>query len=136
MRSQGLERLNQIRKELECLAHDESAVSMEESQDKSPGTSKIRITYFKLEVAPKSDLSNLKFHSSGHAEQVLRGLVHSGFKVSIEEVKEILNVTPELLEELQKQDANIYYFDDRYLAKRAYSGENVCCVQPTARGRG
>jgi len=70
---------------------------------------KIKVKYFKLTV---DGAQTFDFNGSGHCEQVLRGLVHSGHEVTINEVSEIREVSPEQLDNLRETDANFRFIDD------------------------
>lgn len=65
----------------------------------------------------------LKFNSSGHCEQVLRGLVHSGYVVTIKEVTEIRQVTSEEIQKYYAEGVNFNYIDSPKKLSRNYDNE-------------
>lgn len=82
---------------------------------------KVRIKYFRL----TADGKEFKFNHAGQCEQVLRGLVHSGYTVTIQEVSEIKQVSEEELLVMREDGANFDIID------RPYSGEKAC-IAPEA----
>jgi hypothetical protein len=69
---------------------------------------KVKIKYFKLTV---NGDKTFDFNHAGHCEQVLRGFVHSGHEVTIKEVTEIKEVTPEEYDEMCREDINVRIID-------------------------
>ena len=69
-----------------------------------------------------SDVGEFKFKNPGYAEQVLRGLVHSGYEVTIKEV--YVDLTPEELREMEINRSR------SGSCAPTYQGEEAECCEP------
>ncbi len=83
--------------------------------------SKVIVKYFILMVNGKE----FEFNSASHAEQVLRGFVHSGYTVTIQEVTEVKLVTRDELDKYRAENVNWSYVDEPKMS------ENCCVPQET-----
>src|SRR5690554_5191941 len=75
---------------------------------------KVLVKYYKLEVDGKT----FNFNHAGHCEQVLRGLVHSGYQVTISEVVEERKVTQDEINRYRAEDINWRYVNEEELRPR------------------
>lgn len=85
---------------------------------------KVMVKYFTLTVDGKT----LNFNHSGHCEQVLRGLVHSGHTVTIKEVTEIKTVTQSEINQYRADDVNWRYVEEPKNKLQEACCETAACV--------
>ncbi|MDD5065003.1 MAG: hypothetical protein PHQ35_09650 [Phycisphaerae bacterium] len=91
--------------------------------------SKVRVQYFSLTVESRE----FKFKFAGHCEQVLRGLVHSGYVVTIKEVSEVRTVSQDEIEKYRAENVNWSYVNDQKISGDCCTPQVTC--NPTGTDR-